>query len=156
MGNKLMKTKTMKIMTMVTMAIMAVVMLAGCGNEEAKKKSDESLRTAAKADSKVTYDVVYIDQETANNGGSDTYYSTDVIGYIKDGKEEQLSIAQSNSTPQDSNVTYKTHILTNPDDKATVTISKDGSKITVTVNRQPYQRYIQPDVSGTVTEKEVK
>lgn len=135
------------------MALVMVFFLAGCSASDQKKLSKSSVNAALNDKKEVTYDIAYIDQETSNKSGQSDYYSTDVIGYMSDGKEKQLRIALKDSTPNTS-ITYKTKILTNPDDKPTVTITNKDNKTTITVRRQPYQRYIQPNVSGTVTNKE--
>ena len=67
----------------------------------------------------------------------------------------QLRISLKDKMPN-IRITYKTTILTNFKAKPTVTIAHKDDAITVTVRRQPRQRYIQPNVSGTVTAKENK
>lgn len=148
-----MKTKTLKLVSLAVMTFSFGLLLVGCGDSKEDNASNTAVKTALNKKSDVTYDISYIDQEAKNTNSTDNYYSTDVIGYMNGDKEEQLRISLKNSMPS-NNITYRTKILTNPDAKATVNIKISDKHTTITVSRQPYQRYIQPNVSGTVSNKE--
>lgn len=111
---------------------------------KADKASNSALNAALNGKHSVTYDITYIDQETSNKDYSDYYHSTDVIGYMKGNKEEQLRISLEDNIPN-IDITYKTTILTNPNDKPTVTIAHKDDETIVTVRQQPRQRYSQPN-----------
>ena len=143
----------LKLSAVVGMSVLSIMMLTACANSEDKKLSNTTVNTALAGKSEVVYDIVYIDQESSNESGGENYYSTDVIGYMNNNKDEQLRIALKNSLPS-NDIKYQTRILTNPDDKPTLKITKKDDKTTIVVSRQPYQRYIQPNVEGTVTDKE--
>ena len=146
------KTTKFKMSAMIAMIAMAVLAMAGCSNDE-QDKSTKTVDTAVGAKETVTYDIAYIDQESSNTSSTKNFYATDVIGYMNGDKEGQVRVALENGLPASID-NYKTQILTNPDEKPTVTISKIKGSTSVTVKRQPYQRYIQPNVAGTITNKE--
>ena len=135
--------------------IIVIGMFIPKAESKADKASNATLKAALNGKHSVTYAITYIDQETSNKYYTDYYYSTDVIGYMKGDKEEQLRISLKDKMPN-IDVTYKTTILTNFKAKPTVTIAHKDDAITVTVRRQPRQRYIQPNESETVTAKENK
>lgn len=121
--------------------ILAIGFFKPIAESKADKASNSALKAALNGKHSVTYDITYIDQETSNKDYSDYYYSTDVIGYMKGDKEEQLRISLEDNKPN-IDITYKTTILTNPNDKPTVTIAHKDDETIVTVRRQPRQRYI--------------
>lgn len=136
--------------------IIVIGMFIPKAESKADKASNATLKYALNGKHSVTYDITYIDQEPSNKYyNDDYYYSTDVIGYMKGDKEEQLRISLEDNMPN-IDITYKTTILTNPNDKPTVTIAHKDDETIVTVRRQPRQRYIQPNESETVTAKENK
>ena len=124
--------------------IIVIGMFIPKAESKADKASNATLKTALNGKHSVTYDITYIDQETSNKDYSDYYHSTDVIGYMKGNKEEQLRISLEDNMPN-IDITYKTTILTNPNDKPTVTIAHKDDETIVTVRRQPHQRYNQPN-----------
>ena len=132
------------VMAVIGGLILAIGFFKPVAESKADKASNSALKAALNGKHSVTYDITYIDQETSNKDYSDYYHSTDVIGYMKGNKEEQLRISLEDNMPN-IDITYKTTILTNPNDKPTVTIAHKDDETIVTVRRQPHQRYNQPN-----------
>jgi hypothetical protein len=140
-----------KIIGIITIS-MGILLLGACTSEQAT--STQPAVKIKEGSSSVTYPLDYVDTQTTTTNSKTT--SVLVVAYLQDNKEKTFRLTYDNESGgfKSKGYEYTEHIEQDASKEPYVKLSKAGSTTKIDVYRQPYTRYNQPTLAGTVTDKE--